>query len=60
MTLRKLNRSGHARWRQVDDPCLAAPNRAAAAAQHGARFAFRRRVTSIDRVGDDPNHLGSS
>jgi sarcosine oxidase subunit beta len=36
----------------VDDPRLAAANLAAAAAQQGARFAFRRQVASIDRVGD--------
>lgn len=36
----------------VDDPRLAAANLAAAAAHHGARFAFRRQVTSIDRVGE--------
>ncbi|SON63864.1 Monomeric sarcosine oxidase [Mycobacterium simulans] len=36
----------------VDDPRLAAANLAAAAAHRGARFAFRRRVMSIDRVGD--------
>src|SRR5215475_12679274 len=36
----------------VDDPRLAAANLAAAAAQQGARFAFRRQVTSMDRVGD--------
>lgn len=35
----------------VDDPRLAAANLAAAAAHRGARFAFRRRVSSIDRVG---------
>ncbi|GIJ45291.1 FAD-dependent oxidoreductase [Virgisporangium aliadipatigenens] len=36
----------------VDDPRLAAANLAAAAVRRGARFAFRRRVTSIDRTGD--------
>ncbi|MBB4751180.1 NAD(P)/FAD-dependent oxidoreductase [Actinoplanes lobatus] len=36
----------------VDDPRLAAANLAAAAGHRGARFAFRRRVTSLDRVGD--------
>ena len=36
----------------VDDPRLAAANLAASAAHHGARFAFRRRVTSINRVGE--------
>lgn len=36
----------------VDDPRLAAANLAAAAAHRGARFAFRRQVTSIDRAGD--------
>lgn len=36
----------------IDDPRLAAANLAAAAAHRGARFAFRRRVTSIDRVGE--------
>jgi len=36
----------------VDDPRLAAANLAAAAAHRGARFAFRRHVASIDRVGE--------
>lgn len=36
----------------VDDPRLAAANLAAAAAHQGARFAFRRQVASIDRVGE--------
>ena len=36
----------------VDDPRLAAANLAAAAAHQGARFAFRRRVSSIGRAGD--------
>jgi glycine/D-amino acid oxidase-like deaminating enzyme len=36
----------------VDDPRLAAANLAAAAAHRGARFAFRRQVSSIGRVGD--------
>ncbi len=36
----------------VDDPRLAAANLAAAAAHRGARFAFRRRVTGISRVGE--------
>ncbi|MCV7076937.1 NAD(P)/FAD-dependent oxidoreductase [Mycobacterium szulgai] len=35
----------------IDDPRLAAANLAAAAAHRGARFAFRRHVVSIDRVG---------
>jgi glycine/D-amino acid oxidase-like deaminating enzyme len=36
----------------VDDPRLAAANLAAAAAHRGARFAYRRLVTSIIRTGD--------
>lgn len=36
----------------VDDPRLAAANLAAAAAHRSARFAFRRQVVSIGRVGD--------
>lgn len=35
----------------VDDPRLAAANLAAAAAHRGARFAYRRLVTSISRAG---------
>jgi len=37
--------------RYVDDPRLAAANLAAAAAHRGARFAYRRPVTSISRAG---------
>lgn len=36
----------------VDDPRLAAANLAAAAAHRGARFTFRRQVSSIGRIGD--------
>ena len=36
----------------VDDPRLAAANLAAAASHRGARFLYRRQVTSITRVGD--------
>src|SRR5579863_2469742 len=35
----------------VDDPRLAAANLAAAAAHSGARFAYRRAVTTISRAG---------